>query len=200
MWAAAIVILAGMACLTTGCAVNGWATRDVPDPARFEPGTTLTVIQNDGTKLNGEYRGMVTIPDREYAEQYVRSTRESNLSNLLPTIGQSVNVTTALTETRSWNGELVGFDNTSLYIRPEGSQETEQFYIGGLTSLTGGNGTVLRRAAIRSLFLDGKIPLMSAIVLKSYGYTVQIPLNRVLDLVEHESAPAGQPMLTAGSR
>jgi hypothetical protein len=167
--------------MLSGCSPTGWATHPVQDGSALNPGDHVAVTLNNGTLVNGAFTGMTTVPPAGYADYYTTTTSAPN-DKLLPEIGQQVQLTTSLSETRVWTGIMVGFDSRSCWIIPEGAGVAEPVYFSSLTSLSGRNGEIFHRMELRSMYCDGAIPLMTALAIRSDSGTECVPLSSVRSL------------------
>lgn len=173
------VVLAGISIISMGCSSTGWATRDIPTGSDIQQGDMVTITQKDGKTVTGEYEGLMILSLTEYRQEYDQATQRQFDGRILPLIGQRIEVATSLSETKAWKGQLLGFDDESLWLKPDGGEEPEKFYISSLTGFTGRDGKIFRGMLFRNLFLNGDIPLMSVFVLKNQTGTYQISINSV---------------------
>jgi hypothetical protein len=178
-----VIAVAAITILTAGCSPTGWAVREVPDGSNLKPGENVTVIQRDGSVITGEYIGPTTIPSAEYTALYDRVGQSPLEGNVLPGIGQTVQFSTILTDTKSWTGQLVGFDLANIWLRFPGKTGAEPIYFSSISSLSDGNGGVIDRMKLRGMFLNGDIPLMSALKIKNGSREVAVPISSVRELV-----------------
>ena len=175
--------VATLTILAAGCSPTGWAVREVPDGSNLKPGEKVTVIQNDGTVMIGRYIGPATIPSAEYIMQYGRVAQSAFGERVLPAIGQTVQLTTVLSDAKSWRGQLAGFDLAHIWMRFPGQTESEPIYFSSINSLSDGNGGVIPRMMLRNLFLNGDIPLMSALKFENAAGEFSVPISSIRELV-----------------
>ncbi len=194
-----LVAIAGVAMiLASGCSPTGWAVRNVPDGSNLEPGETVTVIQRDGVKFVGEYLGRVTIPSAVYASQYGRMAQTDLEGWVLPAIGQTVQFNLAVDDAKYWTGQLVGFDIERMWAVFPTKTEPEPIYFSGIKSLSASNGSVINRMALRGLFLNGKIPLMSALTFKIGEEEVSVPISSIRELTRADGRNVSTTINTNG--
>lgn len=183
------VVITGLIIISTGCSPTGWATRDVPTGSNLDKGDIVTIIQKDGTQLTGEYEGMVNLPFTEYSTAYNSQVLQDYDGRILPAIGQRIEVTTSLTDTKSWKGQFLGFDDQNLWLKEDGNPEPSKFYISSLTSFSSRDGKVFRSMMFRDIFLSGDVPLMSVFEVKTDSGTLQVPYSSVGKITAVASLP-----------
>jgi hypothetical protein len=91
--------------------------------------------------------------------------------------------TTVLSDMKPWMGQLTGFDLENIWIRFPGNTESEPVYFSNIYSLSDGNGGVIGRTMLRGLFLNGAIPLMSALKFKNGAGEISVPISSIRKLV-----------------
>jgi hypothetical protein len=176
------MVLATLTILAPGCSPTGWAVREIPDGSGLQPGENVTVIQHDGKAITGKYVGTTTIAEAEYISQYERAAQSAVSGTILPAIGQNVEFTTVLGDMKPWMGQLTGFDLENIWIRFPGNTESEPIYFSNIHSLMDGNGGIIRRTMLRGLFLNGAIPLMSALKFKNGTGEISVPISSIKKL------------------
>ena len=172
------ILLAATLALT-GCSPTGWASKPMPDASQYEPGQQITVLQKDGTETNGAYVGNTDLEQTAYATSYNEAILHKGLDVLLPVIGEQVQITTRLAENRIISGRLVGFDEVNLWLQSAGQAGPEKVYVASITGFSHGAGHYLGQKEFRNLFLDGSIPLRTAVVVNRDGADVQIPISNI---------------------
>ncbi|MGA2625306.1 MAG: hypothetical protein ABSF91_15745 [Bacteroidota bacterium] len=165
-----------------GCSVTGWTAKEPPKGLNLNEGETITVTQKDGGLVTGEYTGIGTTPLENYVQEYVIYTEEPFEGKYLPVIGQKIEVLTSLSDTKVWEGEFLGFDHKSLWMQMKGKDQPEEIYFSSITDLSSRGGTVWPRMMLRSMFLDGKIPLRSAIRIRNANQTILIPVWNIKEI------------------
>jgi hypothetical protein len=181
------IAVASLAFLATGCSPTGWAVREIPDGSDLEPGETVMVTQRDGSTITGEFVGTATIPSWEYMLQYERATASSFDGKVLPAIGQTIQFTTAVSETKYWSGRLAGFDIENVWILFPGEQKPEPVYFCSIRCLSDANDRAIPCMMLRNLFLSGDIPLMSALKFKQTNGEVSVPISSISELAVLDS-------------
>ena len=162
-----------------GCSVTGWSSKEIPDGSSLGRGEPVTIVQKDGRTVTGEYQGIQEIPYSEYAEQYKDATAQNINGYILPQIGEQIKVTTSIIEDKYWDGQLIGFDQKSLWVKLEGKSHADEFNISSLTTLSNQSGKILKRMQFRKLFVNGDIPLRTAIVVTNGTTDIRIPVNTI---------------------
>lgn len=181
-----LVLLALSSALLVGCSVTGWTSKEMPDGSGISHGNTITVLTKDGSELTGEYLGISQIPFDSYAEGYRMTLSEEGLQDLLPKVGETVQISTRLSPDKCWEGKFISFDQMHLSMKVKGKTEPEQFYISSIAAISKTEGKTLRTMGFRKLFESGDLPLRSAILLRSNGDEHLIPINRISGI---ESSP-----------
>jgi len=176
-----------------GCSPNEWTNREIIDGSHIQQGQTVTVQQKNGEQVTGTFIGTSDMPYNEYADYYASSALFDGNGNFLPDLGQNVKFSTVISD-RTWEAQLIGFDEQSISVIMKGKSDPEQIYITSLTNLTDKNGDVLHRERFRGLFLDGKIPLRTAIVLTGSSGTINVPINSIKELTVHSGDKMAQDM------
>ena len=162
-----------------GCSVTGWSSREIPNGSNLVRGEPVTIVQKDGRTITGEFQGIQETAYSEYVEQYKDATAQNINGNLLPQIGEQIKVTTSLIEDKCWGGQLIGFDQKSLWVKLKGKSQADEFNISSLTTFSNLSGKILRRIQFRNLFLDGDIPLRTAVVVNNGTMDIRIPVNTI---------------------
>jgi hypothetical protein len=184
------VVIALCAVALAGCSPTGWATKEIPDGSNITPGNTVTILQKDGSAVSGQYIGEKEIPSSEYYNQYNESVLKNSIAAQLPEIGERIELTTSLSDTRSWTGQLVGFDKQSIWVLLPHETRPTEFYISSLTTLSHANEIMLGGMKLRQYYLNGELPLKSALVVSNDDGDVYVPLNTIEKVVDHpESRP-----------
>jgi hypothetical protein len=161
-----------------GCSVTGWSSKEIPDGSNLGRGEQVTIVQKDGNTIMGEYQGIQEIAYSEYLERYKEETAQNINGYPLPQIGEQIKVSTSLIEDKYWDGQLIGFDQKSLWVKLNGKSHPDEFDISSLTTLSNLNGKTLRRIQFRNLFVGGNIPLRTAVVVTK-GTKDIIPINTI---------------------
>ncbi len=167
------------AAFCAGCSPVAWAPRETPHTSSIDIGQRVTLLLRDGTVLNGTYASVRELSDNEYATYYASATMDETRQRALPSLGQTVSYTTSLDESKVWKGELVGFDQSSILFADPQGDGTEKVYFSSLGSITGKDGARIRRMALRGMFLNGEIPLKTAVVIASAAGSMRIPVSEI---------------------
>lgn len=159
-----------------GCSPTGWSTKQIPDGSSIENGSQVTVIGKDGATYTGSYEGVVSNPSMEYVERYATTSDGSQL----PLMGERVTFTTAVTGDKIWEGDFVGFDEKNLWIKINNTPT--DIYFSSIYHLADSRGHILQRMNLRSLFVEGVIPLMATVVIKHNNETYRVPVNEIHEI------------------
>jgi len=157
----------------------------------------ITIEQHIGKNISGEFLGTTTLSPEEYQEYYAQSTQRNGNYYLLPTLGQQIRFTTSLSNDKMWEGEYAGFDEHSLRVKLDENSE-EEIYLSSITNMTGREGEVFERMRLRNLFLNGEIPVMTALMMKGIDGEVMVPLSSIKALTVHPSSSAAKQITMSG--
>ncbi len=175
----AIIITIPCGIIVSGCSATDWATRDIPDGSSLDEGDLITIVQKDGITHTGRYTGLTSLSPSEYAEEYSRGEQQIFDGKLLPKLGQNIRVLTTISDSKIWEGALLGFDCSSLWMKSENSSEPEKVYFTSLRCLSARNDKVFHRMHLRDLFMNGDIPLMSAIEVEDAAGLYRVPVSSI---------------------
>ncbi len=190
----ATALVSGLAVLfAAGCSPTGWMTKSIEDGSSLRPGEQITVLRTDGDPVQGEFTGTEMISPDEYNRLYLAGTMKPIDGKYLPMIGQTIQITTAISDSRAWIGQLIGFDGEYLLMKESGEQAAQKVYFSSLTSVSDYEGRPIRRMELRSMFERGEIPLMKAIAVREQDRTVLVPISSVREV------RVGSSMVASGS-
>jgi hypothetical protein len=144
------------------------------------PGTKINIILRSKYQIKGKFSGLVEIPAEKYAEVYARSRDQNREKILLPTLGQTVIITTD--KGNEYECEFLGFDLEALALRGKKFSKSEDVNIGRIIKIVGYKGAIFEVEAIRKLMSEGKIPFLSAIVIKNKGGETQVRVEDVYQI------------------
>lgn len=176
----AVILTALCAALwLTGCSPVAWAPRETPHTSSIDLGERVTLQLRDGSTVVGRYEAVRELTDAEYDQYYTSRLHENVDGAALPAIGQQLSYTTSVDENKVWTGHLVGFDESFLLLSAPGQSSPEKIYFSSLGTITGREGRPIRRMSLRGMFLNGEIPLKSAVVIRNLSEERQVPLNEI---------------------
>lgn len=194
--------------LFNGCSVVGFTVgaiidgskpdRDtIPGPqvvAKVGKGDTVEIIQKNGEHLRGEYVGTDTISMAEYAQRY-NETRKQNQGITLPALGDTIDINNYLSE-----AEFLGFGDEYILVKRQVNPQPTRFALDRLTSIRDSRGNVIEGETLKKLLHDGKLPLLSAIVIKNGLRTTRVPIDslRQVDIPATKNAKWGGLVFGAG--
>jgi hypothetical protein len=186
---------AALGCLLAGCSPTGWSVKQLPDESALDQGTQVTVHERNGDVYTGIYEGTSSDPSPGYMERYAATSDAS----VLPMIGEHVTMTTALAGEKVWDGDFLGFDDRHLWVMKNGTPTG--LYVSSLSRLSDSRGHILQRLNLRGMFVNGSIPLMTTLVIRTGETTVHVPLNEVESVAPQSGAvTASVPMTGAQLR
>jgi hypothetical protein len=168
-----VAATAAIACLLAGCSPTGWSVKQLPDESSFQRGSLVTIQEKSGITYTGIYEGSFSEPSADYMERYAATSDAS----VLPMIGEHVRMTTAVAGEKIWEGDFLGFDDRHLWVMKDGSPQ--DLYVSSLSQLSDSRGHVLQRLNLRNLFINGSIPLMTTLAIRSGERTYRVPLNDI---------------------
>jgi hypothetical protein len=157
------------------CSPVAWAPRETPQVSSIGAGERVTLQLRDGSTITGVVASIQDLSSTAYDRYYT----EYPSASTLPAIGTTVAYTTSLDGNKVWTGTLAGFDESNLLVTVPGEDTPEKIYFSSLGSLTGRDGRAIRRMELRGMYLNGQIPLLSAVVLRDGEGQRQVPLNEI---------------------
>lgn len=186
-WAA--IIAGAVSLVLAGCSPTGWSAREMPDGAGLKLGETVTIEQRDGSTVTGSYVGQATIPQETYISQYDGGAKSAFSGGILPAIDQTIQFTLSVNDTRYWTARLAGFDLAHMWAIFPGETDPQPVYFSSIRSLSGADGTLMNRMQLRGLFLNGDIPLKSALKLKTSEGERLVPVSAIKNLSVGNGTP-----------
>jgi hypothetical protein len=168
-------VLAVLSLVLVSCSPVAWAPRETPQVSSISAGERVTLQLRDGSTLAGVVTSIGDLSATAYEGYYNERLKASTL----PSIGDPVAYTTSLDENKVWTGTLAGFDESNLLVAVPGEPTPARVYFSSLGSLAGRDGRAIRRMELRGMYLNGEIPLMSAVVIRDAGSERQVPLNEI---------------------
>jgi hypothetical protein len=130
--------------------------------------------------LKGEYLGLDTVALSQYAQWYNESRENCQKDVLLPALGGSISFT-VLKGAKEYKGEFLGFDNHCILVRLMGAFNiiTEKIDLSKLERITDKNGNLIDVGKLRNLSSEGKIPALSAVMVRTDSDTLHVPAATV---------------------
>jgi len=172
-----------IACLTflySGCSLIGLgigAISDAREPAvittpnsqiqSVKPGKDVDMVLKDGTVLKGKYEGMQSVPEEEYARKY-KETCAQNISLIaLPRLGERVRVSFVGNNPPGMvECEFSGFDLGAIMVKAGKKNAVYGVSTKRYSIFENSEGKPIDLKTLDSLMLEGKIPYMSAAVMR----------------------------------
>jgi len=140
----------------------GWEVREV------KPGSQIIVNLKDGTIVSGEYFGVDSIPNEEYATKYAEIQKQMPEGSFLPSIGDTIKVSSKLITQDSL--KFSGFEYGYIKLSLLDSDKSGKLKIEDLENITDKHGNKIEGEAIRNMISEGKIAssFLSRIIVEEY--------------------------------
>ncbi len=193
----ALMIVAVAISALNGCSLIGLtigASVDSPKPNQktapggqamtIAPGTRITIILKDGTRLSGKYSGLDRIPSEQYAAMY-STVREQKPEGIpLPALGDSINVGISVVglfkdSEKKLEDTFEGFEHDRILTKLKGRARLSEAHLSSVTKIASGRGHVISGETIKRLILEGKIPVLSAIIVKGEAGKTRVAMDNV---------------------
>jgi hypothetical protein len=141
----------------------------------------MTLTKKTGEELKGEYLGVETLADSQYAPLYNECRERYKKEISLPALGDSISTVT-LEFAKEHKGEFSGFENQYMWFRVMGISgiRKEKIDMTKLEKITDGSGNLIEVEKLINLSLGGKIPaLYTEVTLRTDSDTTRIPTASV---------------------
>jgi hypothetical protein len=141
-------------------------------------GEDIRLTKKTGEELKGEYLGLETLADSQYALVYnkFRDKYEKEIS--LPALGDSISIV-SLKPAKEYKGKFLGFDDQYIWLRTGIWGSTQPIDMNKIDGITDRNGNPIEVGRLISLSSAGKIPALSTVALKTNSETLNIPTPAV---------------------
>jgi hypothetical protein len=139
--------------------IPGWKFRMI------RPGTQVNFIMKDSSRVSGEYRGLIGVPENVYNEKYYKSQLEMPDGIILPLPGDIITYT-LLTSEEKHDVIFAGFDYGYLTTKQTEKNETENLSLENIKNITDAYGNKIGGEILKNLILEGELPLLSKISIK----------------------------------
>ena len=187
----ALILAIVLLFLISGCSLIGAGLGAIVDHSRpdtlfFEswmikavnPGSRINIILNGGNLVNGKYIGLEKVTTEEYAESYARSRNQNLKEVVLPELGDSIKVIDTLG--RQWVCEFSGFDyHNFMSVREKGQTGPSMAGLNLIGKILDSDGNFIEVDKIRNLMTEGKLPLLSSIVVQSKVGRIPVSMEKV---------------------
>jgi hypothetical protein len=142
--------------------VPGWEVAEV------KIGAQIIVILKDGTIVSGEYFGIDSIPNEEYATKYAELQKQMPEGSFLPSIGDTITVLSKLITRDSL--KFLGFEYGYINLGLLDSDKSGKLKFENLENITDKHRNKTEGEVIRNLISEGKIPplFLSRIAMGEY--------------------------------
>jgi hypothetical protein len=153
--------------------VPGWQA------AAIKPGTAVTVVLKDGTRLSGKYAGPGHIPAEQYAAIYSQA-REQLPEGILPALGDSIDIGLFLEKAKEQTveGTFEGFEHDRILTTLKGRTGLSDVHLSTVIKIVG-NGEVVFGETLKRLIFEGKIAVLSAIVVEGGAGKTWVQMDNV---------------------
>ena len=170
---AATAIFQLSSCSLIGLGIGAISDASKPDQATIQnhqlvaikPGTICYITLRNEERLIGKFIGIDRVPEDEYAENYAKSRKQNRDVVFLPALGDSIIL--KLTPEKQLKGNLLGFDFNYVAVQLNGGTEPGLVDLRSITTIMDSDGNLIEGKTIRNLISEGRIPLMSAIVIQN---------------------------------
>lgn len=188
---AAVVIifqLAGCSIISfgIGTAIDDSKPKQVTIPDRevetVTPGTAIDILLKDGKQISGKYAGIGFLAEEEYADSYAKSREQLRNEIILPELGDSINIVVFGTG-RQQPVKFSGFYYQGIQIKsmigPYTTARSLVMPIDQFSSIVDSRGDVLEAEIVKKLITEGKVPLLSAIIVQNKTGKETIAMDQV---------------------
>jgi len=200
----ALLVAAGSTILFNGCCVIGFGVGDAIDGSKLDQlsvngwkeetiksGSQMEIFLKDGTQLSGKYVGLERVSEEEYAERYAKSRKQNLEEVILPLLGDSIIFSGVSTEEARLY-EFLGFGYKTVMLKVAGSTDISEVRLDVLRYAEDSCGNVFELEAIEKLISEGKIPLLSAIVIQSEAGRREVAIENVYQIQVHIKRHGGR--------
>jgi len=173
--------------LTTGASVDSEKSNQKIVPGwqvmTIAPGTRITIILKDGTRLSGKYSGLDPIPAEQYAAIYSQAREQKAEGILLPALGERIDIGLFLEKAKEpekkLEGIFEGFGHDRVLFKFKGTTTLSDLPLSFVTKIAGSGGHVIAGETLKRLILEGKIPVLSAIVVEGKAGKTLVAMDNV---------------------
>ena len=170
---AATAIFQLSSCSLIGLGIGAISDASKPDQATIQnhqlvaikPGTICYITLRNEELLIGKFIGIDRVPEDEYAENYAKSRKQNRDVVFLPALGDSIIL--KLTTEKNLKCNLLGFDFNYVAVQLNARTEPIRVNLGIITTIMDSDGNLIEGETVRNLISEGRIPLMSAIVIQN---------------------------------
>lgn len=169
-----------------GAAIDASKPKQVTIPDRevetVMPGTAIDILLKDGKLISGKYAGTGFLTEKEYADNYAKSHEQLRSEIILPELGDSINIVVVGTGRRQ-PAEFSGFYHQGIQIKfrigPSTTVRSQLVPIDHFSSIVDSRGDVLEAEIVKKLIAEGKVPLVSAIIVQNKTGKETIAVDQV---------------------
>lgn len=185
----AIIIIQLNSCsiigLGAGATLNAVQRKKITIPEELEiikPDAKIDIFQKNGKCLTGTYSGIQNLPIEQYAETYTKTREQKPDGIFLPKLNDSIML--YLESGQHIEGEFLGFTYQDIYSISIKTLEGVKFInkptkLNLIKYIEDSQNNILKAERINKLLLEGKIPILSAIVIKNETGYKRIAIDKV---------------------
>ncbi len=169
--------------------LSGWQA------ATIKRGTSINVVLKDGSRLSGKYCGLDRISIVQYAANYSEAREQKPEGILLPALGDSLGISLfskkAKAPENKLEGTLKGFvhDRILILTTQKGKTWPSEVDLSMVEKIADGRDCAIAGETIKRLIFEGKIPVLSAIVIKDQARKTQWAELDKVSQIEIRPAP-----------
>jgi hypothetical protein len=177
--------------LGIGYSMDSSGPKEVPG-SRLEalkPGSHLTLILADSSRVAGPFVGAQRDPEADYADRYSAYRNQDPGRDFLPEIGENIRLT--LESGQESQGLFVGFDLAALYdesiihyIWIEEHEQATAVPLNSVTAIEDSHGLYQaeQMEKIKILLLQNQVPILSSLVIESGYDRTYVPMEDVSEM------------------
>lgn len=188
----AVATLALTGCSLIGLGVGAQIDASKPDQTTLpgwevvtiKPGTAINVILKDGSWLSGKYSGLDRIPAEQYAAIYFQAREQKLEGILLPALGDSIDIGKSVVglfkdSEKNLEGTFEGFEHDRILIKLKERTGLSDVPLSLVTKIASDRSHIISGETIKRLIREGKIPVLSAIVVESDAGKTLVAMDNV---------------------
>lgn len=147
-------------------------TVQYPHAIGIKPGTNCSIILKNNEKVTGKFLRIDRLSGNQYAARYANRQQQDSAISILPAPGERVVVklkTEAQQKVRllGYDGYLSGYELASIAVNLYGTDGPTFVEWGHIATIIDSAGNSVGTEAISKLISEGRIPLMSELVVRS---------------------------------
>jgi hypothetical protein len=200
----AVAVLALNGCSVIGLTIGASVDASKPDQKTapsweamtIVPGTRITISLKDGSRVNGKYSGLERIPAAQYAAIYSQAREQKPEGIILPALGDSIDIGKSVVglfkdSVKKLDGTFEGFEHDRILTKLKGRARLSDMPLSTVTKIVSDRDHVISGETIKRLIHEGKIPVLSAIVIKCEAGKALIAMDKIEISVKKHAASEG---------